>query len=296
MTKRFTAGSAVVTALDGVTASVRSREAVALLGSNGAGKTTCMDLVCGVTQPTQGEVIALGGAPRRAVHEGRMTAVLQTGGLLRDLTVLETVQVMAGLHRRPERVWTVLAEAGLTSVAKRLVGRCSGGEQQRLKYALALIPDPEILVLDEPAAGLDMEARAGLWEHVRQRLDSGTTIIYSTHHLAEVEGMAERVLLLRDGKLVADRQMGELVGSSAPRRISAELADAAAVVEALRALTKDSVVQDDGSVDGRIILRAAPDVSDAVAARLLGEFRGTRLTVVPQTVHAALEDFMAGGS
>ena len=294
VTKRFTSGSGSLNAVDGLTTSVRRGERVAILGANGAGKTTCLDLVCGVTQPTAGHITALGVSPRRAVQEGRMTAVLQTGGLLRDLTVKETVQVIAGLHRRPERTATVLEEAGLTGLAKRLVGRCSGGEQQRLKYALALIPDPEVLVLDEPAAGLDMEGRAALWGHVRQRALSGTTIIHSTHHLEEVGGMADRVLLLRNGKLVADHQIGELVGSGASVTISAQLSGDAAVQEAVRVLSVPGQVFDNGSDAARIQLIAAPTASDEVAGRLLNDYEATQLLVVPQTLHGALADLMAG--
>ncbi len=294
VTKRFSSGSGMVSALEGVSASVRRGERVALLGANGAGKTTCMDLVCGVTAPTTGRITALGVTPRHAVRQGRMTAVLQTGGLLRDLTVLETVQVIAGLHRRPERVETVLLEAGLTAVRRRLVGRCSGGEQQRLKYALALIPDPEVLVLDEPAAGLDVAGRAALWDHVGQRAQQGTTIIFSTHHLEEVEQMAERVLLLREGKVVADQEIRELLGPAAPVTILAQLPTPAAVAQAVHSLGDLEGVHDDGSAEERLRLVAAPQVSDAVAARLLGEFRAAHLLVIPQTLRGKMADMMAG--
>ncbi len=294
VSKRFPSGSVTVAALAGVTTSVRRGEKVALLGANGAGKTTCLDLICGVTQPSAGRITALGSTPREAVRAGRLTAVLQTGGLLRDLTVLETVQVIAGLHRLPERTETVLHEAGLTGLRKRLVGRCSGGEQQRLKYALALIPDPEVLVLDEPAAGLDVAGRADLWDHVAQRAEQGTTIIHSTHQLDEVEQMADRVLLLRDGELVADRYVHELVAPTASVRISARLATAAMVAEAVRVLGSLDGVRDDGSSGERVQLLSSPGVSDGVAARLLGEFRAAELVVMPQTLRGSLADLMAG--
>ena len=288
VTKRFTAGAADVTALDGVTAMVRRGERVALLGANGAGKTTCMDLVCGVTQPTSGTVRALGMTPRRAVREGRLTAVLQTGGLLRDLTVRETVQVIAGLHRRPERTDVVLAESGLTGLAKRLVGRCSGGEQQRLKYALALIPDPEVLVLDEPAAGLDREGRAALWEHVRDRSRRGTTIVHSTHHLEEIEGLADRVLLLRAGRLVADLAIEDLTGAHSARTITARLPGSDLAARAVQELTSLVDVRDDGSSGALVRVTAGAASSDEVAARLLRDFGGADLLVAPLTLEAAL--------
>ncbi len=290
VTKRFTVGAADVTALDGVTVMVRRGERVALLGANGAGKTTCMDLVCGVTQPTSGTVQALGITPRRAVREGRLTAVLQTGGLLRDLTVRETVQVIAGLHRRPERTDVVLAESGLTGLAKRLVGRCSGGEQQRLKYALALIPDPEVLVLDEPAAGLDREGRAALWEHVRERSRQGTTIVHSTHHLEEIEGLADRVLLLRAGRLVADLAIADLTGVHSSRTITARLPGSDTAARAVQELTSLDGVSDDGSSGAMVRLTAGAASSDEVAARLLRDFGGADLLVAPLTLEAALSE------
>ena len=277
-----------VTALDDVSARILRGERVALLGANGAGKTTCLDLVCGVTQPTSGTVRALGMTPRRAVREGRLTAVLQTGGLLRDLTVRETVQVIAGLHRRPERTDAVLAESGLTGLTKRLVGRCSGGEQQRLKYALALIPDPEVLVLDEPAAGLDREGRQSLWEHVRERSRRGTTLVHSTHHLEEIEGLADRVLLLRAGRLVADLSVEDLTGAHSSRTITARLPQPGVTARAVQELTALSAVHDDGSTGVVLRLIAAARSSDEVATRLLREFEASDLLVAPLTLQAAI--------
>ncbi len=290
VSKRFTSRTAAVTATDDVSALVRRGERVALLGANGAGKTTCMDLMCGVTAPTSGRVRALGTSPRLAVREGRLTAVLQTGGLLRDLTVRETVQVIAALHRRRDRTEAVLAEAGLTALTKRLVGRCSGGEQQRLKYALALIPDPEVLVLDEPASGLDQEGRAALWEHVRQRALHGTTIIHSTHHLDEVEPLADRVLLLRRGRLVADRLVSDLTGAGAQRMITARLPGADVLARSVQELTGIRGVRDDGSTGADIRLVADARSSDEVIARLLRDHGGSELMAGPRTLEAALAD------
>lgn len=290
VTKSFWAKESLITALDGMSVSVRRGERVALLGANGAGKTTCMDLICGVTRPTFGSVAVLGTEPRRAVREGRLTAVLQTGGLLRDITVRETIQVIAGLHRRPERVDVVMEEAGLGTLSRRLVGRCSGGEQQRVKYALALIPDPAILVLDEPAAGLDVEGREALWEHVRQRAERGTTIIHSTHHLDEIRGLADRVLLLRRGRLVADHRVGDLAGAAACIVITAKLADAGAVVRAVREVAAD--VREDTSMGPNLRLVVASEDSDGVVLHLLRDHGASELVVAPRTLDAALADLM----
>lgn len=294
VTKSFMAGSASVAALHGVTVSVRRGERVALLGANGAGKTTCLDLICGVTRPTSGTVTALGGEPRRAVKEGRLTAVLQTGGLLRDLTVRETVQVIAGLHRRPERVDVVIEEAGLGALSRRLVGRCSGGEQQRVKYALALIPDPEVLVLDEPAAGLDIEGRAALWDHVRQRAEQGTTIIHSTHHLDEVRDLADRVLLLQKGSLVGDHRVSDLAGPGASMVLTARLGGQSAVERARQELATAILEDSSGGSDLRMVITSGE--ADGIALRLLRDHGARDLVLKPRTLEDALADLMRKGA
>src|SRR5699024_3032622 len=144
----------------GVDLAISPGEVVAILGPNGAGKTTALDMVLGLTEPTTGSITSFGAAPRRAVHDGRVSAVLQTGGLLHDLTARETVRMIASTFpRRHQPVEDVLHRAGLAAKADRRVSKLSGGEQQRLRFALALLPDPDLLILDEPTAGMDVAAR-----------------------------------------------------------------------------------------------------------------------------------------
>ncbi|MHB8457590.1 MAG: ABC transporter ATP-binding protein, partial [Acidimicrobiales bacterium] len=139
-----------VEAVRGIDLTVRSGEVVAFLGPNGAGKTSTIDIILGLSRPSTGEVEVYGMAPRQAIDRGLISAVMQSGGLLKDLTVAETVAYIAKLFANCRPAAEVMQRAGITDIAHRLVGKCSGGEQQRLRFAMALLPDPELLILDEP--------------------------------------------------------------------------------------------------------------------------------------------------
>ena len=164
-----------VQAVRGVALAVGSGEVMAFLGPNGAGKTSTIDMILGLSRPDAGEVEVYGMAPRQAVRKGLVSAVMQTGGLLKDLTVAETVQYTARLFAVSRPVGEVLERAGITAIADRMVGKCSGGEQQRLRFAMALIPDPELLILDEPTQGMDVEGRRGFWKAIRDDAALGRT-------------------------------------------------------------------------------------------------------------------------
>ena len=202
-TFRATDGSTVV-AVDDVDLTVHPGEIVAFLGPNGAGKTTTVDMLLGLTRPDAGRVEVYGAEPGAAVRAGRVSAVMQTGGLLHDFTVEETVRAIAALHGRPDRVGVVLERAGLTDLAGRRVEACSGGEQQRLKFALALVPDPDLVVLDEPTTGMDVVARQEFWRAMRADAALGRTIVFATHYLAEADEFAERTVLMNHGRIVHD--------------------------------------------------------------------------------------------
>ena len=208
-TFRSTDGREVV-AVDRVDLVVEPGEVVAFLGPNGAGKTTTVDMLLGVTAPDSGSVEVYGLPPRRAVEQGLVSARLQTGGLLPDFTVEEAVRAIAALHRRPDRVTDVLERADLTQVARRRVQACSGGEQQRLKFALALIPDPALVVLDEPTAAMDVASRRRFWDTMRADAAAGRSIVFATHYLAEADEFAERTVLMRRGRVVADGPTAEV--------------------------------------------------------------------------------------
>ena len=193
-----------VMAVNGVDLTVHAGEIVAFLGPNGAGKTTTVDILLGLTRPDEGTVEVYGTPPEAAVRSGRVSAVMQSGGLLDDFTVRETVRAIASLHGRRERADDVLERTGLTPLAGRLVRACSGGEQQRLKFALALVPDPDLVILDEPTTGMDVAARRAFWETMRADAAEGRTIVFATHYLAEADAFAERTVLMAGGRIVAD--------------------------------------------------------------------------------------------
>jgi len=144
-----------VTAVDGVDLTIRPGEVVALLGPNGAGKTTTIDMILGLSRPTSGDARVFGMSPRQAVDRGLVAAVMQTAGLLPDITVRETVQLTASLFSHRIDAEEAMHRAGVTDFASRIVKKCSGGQQQRLRFAMALVSDPALLILDEPTTGMD---------------------------------------------------------------------------------------------------------------------------------------------
>lgn len=251
-----------VQAVRGVDVSIASGEIVALLGPNGAGKTTTIDMILGLSVPTRGSVSVLGTQPRQAVTRGMVSAVLQTGGLLKDLTVAETVRYTASLFSRSEPPDDVLRRAGIEQIADRLVGKCSGGEQQRLRFAMALLCDPELLILDEPTTGMDVEGRRGFWAAIRQDAEKGRTILFATHYLEEADSYADRIILLRQGEVVADGTAAQIKALTAGRTVRATLPGADA--DELRALPGADSVE----VRRDTVLIHASD-SDAVARYLL---------------------------
>ena len=203
LAKGFGGGERRVRAVAGVDLTVGRGEIVALLGPNGAGKTTTIDMLLGLSDPDEGAVEVLGQSPRQAVASRRLSALLQTGGLLSDLTVAETVDVIASFHGARARVTEVMERTGLAPIAKRKVSKCSGGEQQRIKFALALLPDPDVLVLDEPTTGMDVVARRSFWEAMAEEACAGRTIVFATHYLEEAEQFAQRTVVMNRGKIVA---------------------------------------------------------------------------------------------
>ncbi|MBQ1030648.1 ABC transporter ATP-binding protein [Micromonospora sp. SD19] len=251
-----------VTAVDGLSLRVQPGEVVAFLGPNGAGKTTTIDMLLGLSRPDAGTVRVLGGTPDDAVARGRVAAVLQTGGLLKDLTVGETVRMTAHFYRHTRPAAEVLERAGITDIADRVVGRCSGGQQQRLRFALALLPDPDLMVLDEPTTGMDVEGRRDFWQALRRDARRGRTVIFATHYLDEADAYADRIVLVRQGRIVADGTTAEIKNLAAGRTVRATLpgADQAA----LAALPGVDAVE----VRGDSVLVRTGD-SDAVARHLL---------------------------
>ena len=238
VSQRFGSGERLVRAVSDVSLTIGRGEVVALLGPNGAGKTTLIDVTLGLTAPSEGSASVCGLPPRAAIARGCLSAVLQTGGLLGDITVRETVEVVADFHRARGRVDEVLALADLTGLARRRVSKCSGGEQQRVKFALALLPDPDVLILDEPTAGMDVTARSRFWDTMQADANAGRTIVFATHYLEEAERFAERTVVMHRGRIVADARTASLRTTLGGRTLSATLpagaSDAHALVDRLR--------------------------------------------------------------
>lgn len=263
-----------VRAVGGVDLTVGRGEIVALLGPNGAGKTTTIELALGLRAPTEGRALVCGTSPARAIADGRVGAVLQDQGLLGDLTVLETVRYVASSFTRPRSVPDTMDRAGITAIADRLVGRCSGGERQRLRFALALLPDPDLLVLDEPTAGMDVEARARFWRIVREESQRGLAVLFTTHYLEEADDVCHRVVLMRRGVVVADGTPAQVRAGVARRTVRATMPGDDA--ETLRAIP--------GVHHARMhsgVLEVRTDDSDAVARFLLTRTGARDVEVVP---------------
>src|SRR6476619_2329895 len=219
-----------VHAVRGIDLAIQPGEMVAFLGPNGAGKTSTIDMVLGLSRPTSGTVAVLGLEPHQAVARGLVSAVMQTGGLLKDLTVAETVaytaSLFAGTSTGLPSVGEVLRRAGIDGIADRKVGRCSGGEQQRLRFAMALLSDPALLLLDEPTTGMDVEGRRAFWAAIREDAAKGRTVLFATHYLEEADQYADRIILISQGRIVADGTGSQIKALAAGRTVRATLPDA----------------------------------------------------------------------
>src|SRR3954463_10305275 len=215
-----------VEAVRGIDRELQQGEIVAFLGPNGAGKTTTIDMVLGLSRPSSGHVSVLGMEPRQAIARGLVSAVMQTGGLLKDLTVRETVEYTASLFADTQAVDDVLGHAGITALADRKVGKCSGGEQQRLRFAMALLSDPALLLLDEPTTGMDVEGRRAFWSAIRSDAAKGRTVLFATHYLEEADQYADRIVLISQGRIVADGSAAEIKALASGRTVRATLPDA----------------------------------------------------------------------
>jgi ABC-2 type transport system ATP-binding protein len=212
-----------VHAVRGVDLAVAPGETVALLGPNGAGKSTTIDMLLGLTEPDRGRVSLLGRPPSEAVAGGAVGVMLQVGGLIRDLTVRELLTMMASLYPRPLGVDDVLELTGIGDIAGRRTQKLSGGEIQRVRFAVAMVANAELLVLDEPTVAMDVEARRAFWATMRTFAAGGRTVLFATHYLEEADAFADRIVLMAKGRIVADGATTEIRASVSFRTLRATL-------------------------------------------------------------------------
>ncbi|MGM9334128.1 ABC transporter ATP-binding protein [Streptomyces murinus] len=224
-----------VRAVDGLSLRLHPGETVALLGPNGAGKSTTLDLLLGLKQPDAGTVSVFGTGPREAIVAGRVGAMLQSGGLMDDVTVAELVKLSCSLHPRPYKAADVMARAGIAQIADRKVNKLSGGQAQRVRFALATAGDSDLIILDEPTTGMDVSARQAFWATMREQADQGRAVLFATHYLEEADAIADRVLVLHRGRLLADGTAAEIKARAGARRIAFDL-EGTVDAAALRAL------------------------------------------------------------
>lgn len=214
-----------VRAVDDLTLDLHPGETVALLGPNGAGKSSTLDLLLGLRHADSGTVRVFGTSPREAITAGRVGAMLQSGGLMAEVTVRELVRLACDLHPRPYRADDVLAAAGLTQLADRKVDKLSGGQEQRVRFALATAGANDLIVLDEPTTGMDVTVRQAFWATMREQADRGRTVLFATHYLEEADAIADRVLVLHRGRLLADGTAAEIKAKAGARKVSFDLPD-----------------------------------------------------------------------
>ena len=261
-------------AVDDVDLTIRRGEVVALLGPNGAGKSTTIDLTLGLAHPTSGTARLFGGDPRAAIVAGRVGAMLQGGALLPTMTVRQSIALVAAAHRAPLSIDDALDRAGIRDLAKQRVSKLSGGQLQRARFAIAVVSNPDLLILDEPTAAMDVESRREFWHSMREFTAEGRTVVFATHYLDEADSFADRIVILSSGRIVADGTPAEVKsvvsGRSIRFEVDAGAADAASSTLArlggIRSLeqraTRFTLVSDDSDASLRSILQLIPSARD----------------------------------
>ncbi len=222
-----------VTALAGIDLQLRPGQLTAVLGPNGAGKTTVVKLLLGLARASAGSALLFGRDPGDAGVRRRRSAMLQVGKVPETLTVREHLDLFASYYTRPLPLAEVLRRAGLERFVDRRFGELSGGERQRTLFALALVGDPELLFLDEPTVGMDVAARRALWQEIRRAVDEGRSVVLTTHYLEEADALAERVVVLHQGRVLADGPPAAIKRQAALRRVRCRTSLPAAALAAL---------------------------------------------------------------
>jgi ABC-2 type transport system ATP-binding protein len=266
-----------LTAVNDVDLTIQSGEVVALLGPNGAGKSTTIDLLLGLAQPTAGTAELFGEDPRKAIVTGRVGAMLQGGALLPTTTVRESIALIHALHRHPLSVDEAMERAGVTDLARQKVASLSGGQMQRARFAVAVVSNPDLLILDEPTAAMDVAARHSFWESMREFTRAGKTVVFATHYLDEADAFADRVVIMSAGRIIADGTPSEVKSIVTGRTVSFTLggpstSSGSELIERLNRLvgvthveqrgTRISLQSEDSDATLRALLASYPAVSD----------------------------------
>lgn len=258
-----------VRALDGLDLEIRPGEIVALLGPNGAGKSTAMEMMVGLATPEQGSVRVLGTDPTTATRTGLIGTMLQAGALLPDQKVRTMLRMLHSLQAHPMPMAEVVAQADIAELMPRRISALSGGQSQRVRFAIALLGDPQVLLLDEPTVGMDIGARRAFWQQMRRVAASGRTVVFATHHLEEAEREAGRVVVMDRGRVVADGTGAEIAAVVAGRVITLR-GVAPQRVAALPGV--DSAAVDE--TDDRRVRVVCTDSDAALAALFTGSLAG----------------------
>ena len=250
-------------ALDKFSIELHSGEVVALLGPNGAGKTTAVRLLLGLSDPTSGEVCVFGGNPRDRASRERSGAMLQVGRMPETLRVREHLQLFRSYYPHPRPLDELVAIAGLEGLEERPFGKLSGGQKQRMLFALALCGDPDLIFLDEPTLGMDVEARRALWQQVALLAASGKTLLLTTHYLEEADALASRIIVMQKGQVIAEGRPEELKAAQSSRTIRCVTSLKTSFVSGLAEV---SSVQQEGKA---MLVRTS--AAEAVLRRMLEE-------------------------
>jgi len=256
-------------AVRGIDLSIAPGETVALLGPNGAGKSTTIDMILGLSRPDAGKVSVFGQPPDQAVRAGSIGAMLQTGAVVQYLSIRELLHLVASLYPHPLSVGEVLELAGLSDLADRQTTKLSGGQSQRVRFAISLVGDPDLLVLDEPTAALDVEGRHEFWDSMRAVARQGKTVLFATHYLEEADAFADRIVVMAKGRIVADGAPSQIKAKVGTRTIRATALDLD-VTEARRLPGVTSAER----LGDQIVLTCAD--ADAALYALLGAHAGIR--------------------
>jgi ABC-2 type transport system ATP-binding protein len=258
-----------VPAVRGVDIRIPVGETVALLGPNGAGKSTTIDMMLGLSSPDAGTVSLFGHSPGEATKAGLVSGMLQVGELIRDLTVRELITMMGSLYPAALDVDEVLKLTGTAEIAGRRTQKLSGGQSQRVRFAIALVANADLLVLDEPTVALDVEGRRDFWTAMRDVAAEGKTVVFATHYLEEADAYADRIVVMARGRVVADGPTTEIRAKVRLRTIRVTLPGADP--ELLRGLPGVSSVQRHGDA---VTLQGSD--SDAALRRLLHDYPEAR--------------------